>query len=420
MQVKTYPSIKSDLRPQPTEINESLHSQNKKFLHFHRRFFVGLSLTVALLVSGFLWIAVGSFSKNTDNRNKAAIDPVTTIQFTPAAVTVSVGQEFIVPIELVTGTRSIAVAEILPSFDASYFRAMSLTSSTFLTQTLTPATVGDGVIVTPLLVAKPIAIPPTAMSGQGPIAVLKLKALKAGTSNVAFDQSKTRAPEFMGPSENVVGAYHPLTVTIQDPSSTTPTPLPSPTPVPSPSANPTAIPAPATSFLRLEFKLQGLRKAGVEIPTNVTIKYTEDGLPTIIREFTKTYATASSSGVLASDTPLPLDGVFLNGPASAEIYVKAPTSLQKKLGSVTLQRGTTELVTTTELFVGDFNQDPGQKNIFNILDIAKMLNHYTSLNNPLTDENRAFDVNFDGTFTILDTSLVISNYQSLQLEGQHP
>ena len=33
---------------------------------------------------------------------------------------------------------------------------------------------------------------------------------------------------------------------------------------------------------------------------------------------------------------------------------------------------------------------------------------------------RSFDVNFDNNFNILDASLVLSNYRTLELEGQAP
>jgi hypothetical protein len=402
-----------------------------------------------------------------------------------------------------------------------------------------------------LLVARPFSIPPTGATGQGVIALLKLKALKAGSSTLRFDQAKTRAPEFKGAPANIVGTYGTQVVTING-VAPPPNPPPSaaqtactqsggtwknmpnacvdrcstlaagtvcaeavtvgcdcgaskctndtgvcvanPTPpaagtvrcdgictataqcmnglacisgkcrlaanptsttcVAAPAAgsvrcnaactatsqcvtgltctaglcrnhdNPTDVtcaPPPAVAAnLRLEFKLQGLRKAGVQIPATVTIKYTTTGSATLIKEYSKTY-TSTTSGVLASTNPLPLEGINLVNPVdNVEVYVKTPTSLTKKIGSVRLIRGTASLLSQTTLFVGDFNRAGNQNNLFNILDINKMLVQYNALDNPLNDDNREFDVNFDNNFDLLDASLVISNYQSLQLEGENP
>ncbi len=654
------------------------------------------------MFGSFMWVALTSLSTTTDNRNQAAANPSTILRYDQNALTVTVGQEFTVPIELVTRGKSIAVAEVLPSFDPTFFQAISLTPGTFLSSQLVAGGItSGGTAFTSMMIAKPIVIPASGVTGQGVIAFVKLKALKAGTSNLSFDQSKSRAPEFNGPSENIIGTFTPKTITITAPTTpvlscrfcggtcqkvatdavcaavadppgqsciadtatngcktvatggttesdvekigrlgstiitvrtyfttkagfnpadnttwakvalfanngtgfagpfdagscatkltgcgtpnryldtfittidTTPdwpdgtrpmysnvqipvsklvvyppttgepelfTKLsyayfndfwnPNTTPVTDrdvaitkvefygpnnvlldtytpgdlsfiddTSSNPISqrfyfdtglindtgtvndsqdgmkkafdkvdletivqnqsrangawsmkkeasfnlvtkrlpkqiiallgstvppggTPATTSASLRLGFRQQALKKAGITLPTTVTISYTPSGSAQVIKEYTKSYVS-SASGQLTSTTPLVLDNVVATTPISnVSVWIKTPTSLQKKIGTVTLRAGvTSELESANELFVGDFKQDGEQRNLFNILDVSKMLAEYKALDNPITDANRAFDVNFDNNFNILDASLVLSNYRTLELEGQAP
>lgn len=661
----------SSYHQQLPDTDEKITTKKVKPDRVTRYFFTGLVVLTFFLLGSFLVVALATFFTGTDLRQQAAVNPAVIIRYSPATLTVTTGQEFTVPVELVTGGKSIAVAEVLPTFDKTFFQPISLTASTFLSSTLVPATVTTTGGFTSLLVAKPIAIPPTAATGQGQIALVKLKALKAGTSTVAFDQTRTRAPEFKGAPENIVGTYGPLAVTVT--TSTTPTPTPTTTPTPGPESNrakvtrlgntamsirttftakaglnpadntqwpqvalftnngtgydgpfdygscatqlygcgtpnkyldkliatidvnntslvtttpttlsklitfptenettamvsklsyaffndywnpstnpvtdrdvaitkveilgptgqvietytptalsylddtsPTAVitnrfyfdkgiinpagtvdssqdgmkkafdkveletivqnnsrangawkmtteasfnvvstslgqklltvaeqsnpptpppttppttppspqpPTTASASLQLQFRLGGLKKAGIQIPADVTVRYAASGSAAVTKVYNKTY-TSIDGGTLASTTPLQLEGITVTTPiTNVEVFVKTPTSLQKKIGTLTLNKGANQLLTTAELFVGDFNQDAGQKNVFNILDVSKMLTEYKALNNPITDANRAYDVNFDNNFNILDASYVIQNYQTLVLQGEQP
>ena len=587
------------------------------------RFYTGLTVFLALMLGSFFVVALATFNSKTDDRQRAAGTTGVTIKFAPLSTSLAVNQAMRIPIQLDTAGKAIAVAEILPSFDTTFFEAVSLESefdvlkvtqqqktaadgrkktrwvtalsqpdatltgttpigymyktpgtgrkaihecyiniwddymlwgtdttaqpatfcrntgsetykgiigyaaatqsvtnnmsiadcfdeanlnhaysnenscdyynntvkpippaklsyvhgwmfhgdtSSMLLNTLVPAKINTNGTFTSLVVAKPITIPPTGDTGSGNIAILTLKPKKAGTTTVSFNQSRTRAPEFKGAPSNIITTYQPITFTI---SGGAPPPPPPPTAaqtactqsggtwknlpnacvdtcasqtagttcaaVITPGcdcgtakctntsgacvANPTAPPAPpatASANLKLQFKLQGLRKAGVTIPATVTVSYTATGSAAVIKQYSKSY-TSTTSGVLASSTALPLEGITLTGPIpNAQVFVKTATSLNKKIGTVTLNRGTTQLLTTTELMVGDFNQTGAQRNLFNILDISTMLTQYRALDNPLTDANRAFDVNFDTTFNILDTSLVLSNFEALEKEGESP
>ncbi len=661
MHVATYPSV--------PQVDDQKIITKKRSFKSHRLLVSGVALIVSLMLFVSLGIALFSLTKNTENRQQAAANPAVIVRFNPETLSVVINQEFTVPIELDTGTKAIAVAEVLPDFDPTYFQAISLTSSTFLPTTLVSSSVTTAGTFSPLLIAKPFSVPPTSAVGTGQIALMKVKALKAGTATISFNQTRTRAPEFMGEPSNLIGTFRPLVVTIGGgqlppnvgthqcvslapanangvvntamsftctvnaetastvnfrvlsgtvpiPSSLkssnvspgqalTPTFEYTPTTIgtqvaqcqicaqgsttkcspwgfatpiydtpacvwctdsckPTGSCTPTSgqtegnscdavslacanrtwtqacqqsfvvtttpaglvcagtqvdpttaivgttqdftigctrnpaaekykiriidnissapiktvgiaqtavgtnpsytfkvdqIPegtyrvscvpcstadmidsscapvtndcrasftlteadgTPALTSLQLEFTQQGLRKAGVEIPATVTVAYTASGSSKIVREYAKTFVS-STSGILKSQTPLKLRGIATDTPIpNAAIYVKTRTSLRKRLGTVTLREGTVPLLTTTELFIGDFNQEGIQKNLFNILDVSKMLAQYKALDNPITDTNRDFDVNYDDNFNILDASLVISNYQTLELEGQTP
>ena len=63
---------------------------------------------------------------------------------------------------------------------------------------------------------------------------------------------------------------------------------------------------------------------------------------------------------------------------------------------------------------GDFDL-PGTDgfNILNISDIGKMLSVYDALEVPVTAANRIYDINCDDIISIMDISVVLSNYTAL-------
>lgn len=203
-----------------------------------------------------------------------------------------------------------------------------------------------------------------------------------------------------------------------------PTAPPTAVPTVPPTAVPTATP-PVSAYIKASFKLQGLRKAGVAIPTEFVLKYTIPGQTTAKTIPSTQTITSGTDGLLTSDI------ISLSEPAFAtlsdatlpavEVYAKTSYSLTKKIGTIPVVLGQTKTFdSTVELPVGDFNQEGTQKNVFNILDISKMQGAYLELTNTLTDSNRPFDVNYDGVYDLLDLSLVIGNFQRLELPGDQP
>lgn len=204
-----------------------------------------------------------------------------------------------------------------------------------------------------------------------------------------------------------------------------PTAPPTTPPTAPPTAPPTTPPGPvASGSAQVSFKLQGLKKADINIPTEFILKFKMPGETAYqTANFSQTIKSGAEGRLISA--PIALNNVNLVAIGGSldgvEIYAKTAYSLNKKLGTVKLLANqTVELSTTIELMVGDFNQQGSEKNLFNILDISQMQGAYLALTNALTDTNRQFDVNYDGTYDILDLSLVIGNFQKLELPGDLP
>lgn len=179
-----------------------------------------------------------------------------------------------------------------------------------------------------------------------------------------------------------------------------------------------------TPALNLQFKLQGLNKAGITIPAEVTLKYTPAGGTPVIKVFNKSYYSGEN-GVLAENSPINIVGFELGSTRgiaeNVEVFVKTPTSLQKKLGVVTLKPNeVANLQTTTLLPVGDFKRGAGEVNLIKLNDIALALTQYNELENPITDSNREYDVNFDNIYTLQDIAIVLTNLEQLEYPGDTP
>lgn len=189
-----------------------------------------------------------------------------------------------------------------------------------------------------------------------------------------------------------------------------------------PSSCDTGNPTTGIPSLDAKFKLQGLKKAGVKQTATVTVKYNAPGQTTATtKTFTKEY-TSDATGVLSAAAPLTLDGVSLSAAVQgAEVYVKTPTSIMKKVGTVTLTPNqTTALASDVVLPVGDFKNDGADANIIKLNDLALALTEFKQLENPVTDANRLYDVDFSGTFNLQDIAIVLTNFDQLEYPGERP
>lgn len=171
--------------------------------------------------------------------------------------------------------------------------------------------------------------------------------------------------------------------------------------------------APAIPTLSLGFKVSGVSTAGVTKAFTVTVK----GAPS-----TSIYTvslTSAAGGVFKTTTPITLTGVTVPAAGTTfDILVKAPNTLKKKLGSINLIPGVNTGPVAWEnvtAMPGDFDNN----NIFNIQDVAKMLQNYTALSTPVTAANGLglYDVDNDGNYALKDIAAVLSNFTDLTKPG---
>lgn len=161
----------------------------------------------------------------------------------------------------------------------------------------------------------------------------------------------------------------------------------------------TAVP---TSTLNFGFKVQGVTAAGITKTFAVTVSGVTNSVYSL-------NLTSDANGVFtATNVTIPGIGVYT-------IKVKVNNTLAKNLGSITLTSGanTTNNWDNTSLMVGDFDNN----NIFNILDIAKMLENYTVLTTPVTTALNVYDVDNDGNYALRDIAIVLGNFTDLTLNG---
>jgi hypothetical protein len=202
--------------------------------------------------------------------------------------------------------------------------------------------------------------------------------------------------------------------------------------------------------LKLGFRTQGLNKAGVTQTGEVILRYKKKNSSEIVKKpYTVTFTSKASDPTqnqpagkfyYASD-PITLTGVNLSEAerlstsgtfgTGIEVYVKTPTTLRKKLGEIIYESNQAPirlqgyfLADNQQLMVGDFDryidEEVNQENKFRLTDVTKMKNQYTRVSTPVNDLNREYDINFDGTFNLVDVSQIIDNYRQILLEGDTP
>ena len=214
-------------------------------------------------------------------------------------------------------------------------------------------------------------------------------------------------PTFLPPT-----ATPPVTLT---PTHTpTPTPTPTVTPTPTSTPNPTATPTPITSptptpsgsqaSLTFAVKFQGIGGQKADKTVRVIFKQGDQEIVQFATVPLTSDATGKYTGTTATTIP----------PGTYDVYIKDPAHLQKKFASITLAQGTnTRDFSQTNLLAGDFNND----NAITIADVGSLLQQFTQLSVPVTDQNRIFDVNSDDAISIADIAIVLGNYTALSVPG---
>ncbi len=158
----------------------------------------------------------------------------TTLSLVPATSTVEPGSDFTLTVEMNTGDNQVSTMDLVVNYDPSQITGLTIARSTFLPLLVSGGTISNG---TARIVVGASSNP---VQGSGTVAVLQLRAVGSGTTNVTISpQTNVRA---FGSDANMVAARNDATVTI----SSTQTPSPTPTPAPTPTASPNPTETPGT------------------------------------------------------------------------------------------------------------------------------------------------------------------------------
>ncbi len=164
------------------------------------------------------------------------------------------------------------------------------------------------------------------------------------------------------------------------------------------------------SFGNFGFKLQAFNKPAVTKSVTLTFKNSS---------MTKTYTlntTSDSTGLFKPVAPIDLSGLTISAAGSVfDVFLKEPTYLQKKLGSLALTQGANMLPTSPGLVLkaGDFDNN----NELNIDDITAILVKYISLSIPVNSAIAVFDIDGNNFLDIDDITNVLINYTALVVSG---
>jgi hypothetical protein len=148
----------------------------------------------------------------------------------PSTTSTSVGNQFIVTVQMDTKAYQVTGAELHLTFPADRLQALSVQPGTLLPNVLTPSAIGNGTA------SITVGSGTTPAQGVGSVMVVTFQALTSGSATIAFDPSTQVAA--VGQSSNVVDTMTPAVVTVQAVAgSTTPTPTQLPTKIPTPTSS---------------------------------------------------------------------------------------------------------------------------------------------------------------------------------------
>jgi len=176
---------------------------------------------ILLLITGILIfisvpVIVFFVGQQQELRSKAA--PATTLSIQPDTASVAVGATVSCKVMINTAENRVASARVSILFDQTKFEALSITNSTLAPRILNQGTVGSGtatITVAAENTAKPI-------TGQGEIAVLRLKAISGSAGPIAIQFAPDTFVAGIGENTvNVLTSSQPGSVTITGGSSQT-------------------------------------------------------------------------------------------------------------------------------------------------------------------------------------------------------
>lgn len=223
-----------------------------------------LPLLVLVVLIGGIVATLFLVKQRQDLRKSAA--PATTATLTPSASTININDTVDIKFDVNTNANGITAAELHINFDPTVFQGMSFTKGTIFNSEIVAGTVGNGTASIILGLTSTTGQLAQPFRGQGTLATLKLKAIKAAAgSAITIDNGTQIAATQEG--GNVISTKTDTSVTVTaDNNGVTLTPTPTPsatttpsltgttttpsptgttiTPSPTGSTNPTATPTP--------------------------------------------------------------------------------------------------------------------------------------------------------------------------------
>ena len=414
MQNQTNPNILPSQADVQAQINTFKRDQGPKKIVI-----TAFLLIAGLVVTAGILTTVQLAQTNQDVRSLAAIEPRVTFNFGRPQISMQDGQTSTVEMLVSTQGNKLVATNLAFSFDPEYIEVLSITPSERLPSILQAAAIDNSAGNAKITMAAQLpttAGQDTTLVGESvPLAAVSFKAKKPSTlTKIQFIPASLQAA-LLGSQLNAATIGTNLDVTV---TSTEPTPVPTPTPTPAPTPPPTT---PEATKLTPSFYIQGLSKAAVTInDVAVTLRYKGSDNNWVVKSYSVPF-TSRADGLLATTINIS-DMVSLpagQSLAGVEVYVKAPTSLRGKLGTVTIVGGASNIIANDgDLIVGDFVRNGNEANKIKLNDIAKALTAFKDLENPVTDSNREFDVDYNGTFNLQDIAFVLQNYDSLEYPGE--
>ncbi len=178
----------------------------------------------------------------------------------------------------------------------------------------------------------------------------------------------------------------------------------------------TASTANPNSTLTFNYKLQGVAVGPIPAGYNTTATLTLKNGATVALTAPVT-VSSNTSGVYAPTAPIALGNLPISASGTSyDVFIKDPTHLQKKLGTLVFNFGTNSTVPTLggpTLKAGDFDGT----GVLNALDVTSILNQYTQLSKPASGS--IYDVDQNGKIELYDISYVLANYTDFNIAGDN-
>ncbi len=232
---------------------------------------------ILLIVSGIILfvsipVIVFFFGQQQDLRKKAA--PATTLSVEPNVTSIAVGETLICRVLIHAAENRVASAKVSLTFDQTKFEALSITNGTLAPRILNQGTIGAGtatITVAAASTTKPI-------TGEGEIAVLRLKALNGSSTPVTIQFAPDTFVAGIGEKEtNVLVSNQSGSVTITGEETAA---ITSPSPTPSPTVAGSASPTPTPTTKQLE-SLVSEPASTSALTLSVDTEATRGGIPLI-------------------------------------------------------------------------------------------------------------------------------------------